>query len=52
MLDVLLALIRSLLIALRGNRNLAIENHTLHHQLMVVRRQVKHARLSNADRAL
>ena len=52
MLDVLLALLRSLLTALRGNRNLALENLALRHQLMVVQRQVKRARLSNADRAL
>ena len=52
MLDVLLALLRSLLSALRGNRKLALENLALRHQLMVVQRQVKRTRLSNADRAL
>jgi hypothetical protein len=49
---VLLALLRSVLTALRGNRNLALQNRALRHQLMVVARQVKRARLSNADRAL
>jgi len=52
MLDVFLALLRSFLTALRGNRNLALENLALRHQLMVAQRQVKRARLSNADRAL
>ena len=52
MLDVLITLFRSLLTALRGNRNLALENLSLRHQLMVVQRQVKRPRLSNADRAL
>jgi putative transposase len=52
MLDVLLALLRSFLTALRGNRKLALENLALRHQLMVVQRQVKRTRLSNADRAL
>jgi hypothetical protein len=35
MLDILLALLRSLLTALRANRNLALENLALRHQLMV-----------------
>jgi hypothetical protein len=52
MLYVLLVLLRSLLTALRGNRNLALENLALRHQLLVVQRQVKRGRLSNADRAL
>ncbi len=40
MLDVLLALVRSLLTALRGNRNLALDSLTLlRHQLMVSQRQ-------------
>lgn len=52
MLDVLHAFLRSVLTVLRGNRNLALENLTLRHRLMVVQRQLKRARLSNADHAL
>ncbi len=52
MLDVLLALVGSLLTALRGNRHLALENLALRHQLMVAQRELKRPRLCNADRAL
>ncbi len=52
MLDVLITLFRSLLTALRGNRNLAFENLALRQQLMVVQRQLRRPRLSNTDRAL
>ena len=52
MLDVLLTLVRSLLTALRDNRDLALENLALRHQLMVTHRELKRPRLGNADRAL
>ena len=52
MLDVVVALVRSLLTALRGNRELALENLALRHQLMVAHRALKRPRFGNADRAL
>ena len=52
MLDVLLALVRSLLTALRGNRDLAVENLALRHQLMVAHRELERPKLGNTDRAL
>ena len=52
MFDVLLALLRSHLCAFRGRRSLVAENLALRHQLMVVRRQVKRPKWTNADRGL
>jgi transposase InsO family protein len=52
MLNVIMTLLRSLLSAFRGRKNLVAENLALRHQLMVIRRQVKRPRLTNADRSL
>jgi len=52
MIDVILTLLRSLSSSLRGRGNLVAENLALRHQLMVVRRQAKRPRLTNADRSL
>lgn len=50
MLDVIITLLRRLLSASRGRKNLVAENLILRHQLMVIHRQVIRARLINVDR--
>ena len=52
MLNVIITLLRSFLSAFRGRRNLVAENLALRHQLMVIQRQIKRPRLTNADRGL
>ena len=49
MLNVIITLLRSLLSAFRGRKNLVAENLALRHQLMVIQRQLKRPQLTNAD---
>ena len=50
MLNLIITLLRSLLSAFRGRKNLVAENLALRHQLMVIQRQLKRPQLTNADR--
>jgi hypothetical protein len=52
MLDVFLALLRSVLSGFRSHSWLVLENLTLRHQLAVLRRQTRKPRLRPADRLL
>ena len=52
MVDVLPALVRSLVSALRGRANLTLENVALRHQLMVAHRHGRRPRLTGTDRAV
>jgi hypothetical protein len=52
MIDVIITLLSSLFAAFRGRKKLVAENLALRHHLMVIHRQVKRARLTNAVRSL
>ena len=52
MFDVILVLLRSLISGCQSRRLLLLENLTLRHQLMVLRRQARQPKLRQADRLL